>query len=58
MQESVKVKKELPIMRKKCKDSPIKRKAGIDRQIDLEILKMLKSDEKKKKQWKCRKQQC
>lgn len=48
MQENVKVKKELsPTVRKKFKDSPIKRKAGVDRKIDLEILKMLKSDEKK-----------
>ena len=56
MQENVKVTKDLsPTVRKKFKDSPIKRKAGVDRKIDLEILKMLKSDEKK--DWKCRKQQ-
>lgn len=48
MQENVKVTKDLsPTVRKKFKDSPIKRKAGVDRKIDLEILKMLKSDEKK-----------
>lgn len=36
------------MLKKKFKDSPIKKKTGtIDRQIDLEILRVLKKDQEK-----------
>lgn len=46
--ENVDIKESSPVLKKKFKDSPIKKKTGtIDRQIDLEILRVLKKDQEK-----------
>ena len=46
--ENVDIKESSPVLKKKFKDSPIEKKTGtIDRQIDLEILRVLKKDQEK-----------
>lgn len=47
MQVNLDIKEPSPVLKKKLKDWPIKRKPGIDRKIDLEVLRMLKKNEQK-----------